>query len=125
MATVLGIFNSKLIGFFEDLAETFPEEKDIKSALEMLQFAKKSTPTMILAMFVEYVQKPLHDSIMKEDETAIIEFARASITAQFNEISPALMIFDKHWATLSDANRQAIWKHLKVLVLLAERASKK
>ena len=125
MATVLGIFNSKLIGFFEDLAETFPEEKDIKSALEMLQFAKKSTPTMILAMFVEYVQKPLHDSIMKEDETAIIEFARASIVSQFNEISPALMIFDKHWATLSDANRQAIWKHLKVLVLLAERASKK
>jgi hypothetical protein len=125
MATVLGIFNSKLIGFFEDLAETFPEEKDIKSALEMLQFAKKSTPTMILSMFVEYVQKPLHDSIMKEDENAIIDFARASITTQFNEISPALMIFDKHWATLSDANRQAIWKHLKVLVLLAERASKK
>ena len=125
MATVLGIFNSKLIGFFEDLAETFPEEKDIKSALEMLQFAKKSTPTMILSMFVEYVQKPLHDSIMKEDENAIIEFARASIVSQFNEISPALMIFDKHWATLSDANRQAIWKHLKVLVLLAERASKK
>jgi len=125
MATVLGIFNSKLIGFFEDLAETFPEEKDIKSALEMLQFAKKSTPKMILDMFVEYVQKPLHDSIMKEDENAIIEFARASITSQFNEISPALMIFDKHWATLSDANRQAIWKHLKVLVLLAERASKK
>jgi len=125
MATVLGIFNSKLIGFFEDLAETFPEEKDIKSALEMLQFAKKSTPTMILAMFVEYVQRPLHHAIMKEDENAIIEFARASITTQFNEISPALMIFDKHWATLSDANRQAIWKHLKVLVLLAERASKK
>ena len=125
MATVLGIFNSKLIGFFEDLAETFPEEKDIKSALEMLQFAKKSTPTMILAMFVEYVQKPLHDSIMNEDENAIIAFARASISSQFNEISPALMIFDKHWGTLSDPNRQAIWKHLKVLVLLAERASKK
>lgn len=125
MATVLGIFNSKLIGFFEDLAETFPEEKDIKSALEMLQFAKKSTPTMILSMFVEYVQKPLHEHIMKEDENAIIEFARASITTQFNEISPALMIFDKHWSTLSDVNRQAIWKHLKVLVLLAERASKK
>jgi hypothetical protein len=125
MATVLGIFNSKLIGFFEDLAETFPEEKDIKSALEMLQFAKKSTPKMILDMFVEYVQKPLHDSIMNEDENAIIAFARASIVSQFNEISPALMIFDKHWATLSDANRQAIWKHLKVLVLLAERASKK
>jgi hypothetical protein len=125
MATVLGIFNSKLIGFFEDLAETFPEEKDIKSALEMLQFAKKSTPKMILDMFVEYVQKPLHDSIMAEDENAIIAFARASITSQFNEISPALMIFDKHWGTLSDANRQAIWKHLKVLVLLAERATKK
>jgi hypothetical protein len=62
---------------------------------------------------------------MKEDEETVIEFAKRSIDAQFNEISPALMIFDKHWPVLSDANRQAIWKHLKVLVLLAEKASVK
>lgn len=125
MATVLGMFNNKLIGFFEDLADTFPEEKEIKGALEGLQGAKKINPRLILDMFVEYVEKPLHDAIMKEDEETVIAFAKRSIDAQFNEISPALMIFDKHWPVLSDANRQAIWKHLKVLVLLAEKANTK
>ena len=122
MTTVLGMFNNKLICFFEDLADTFPEEKEIKGALEAIQGAKKINPRLILDMFVEYVERPLHDAIMKEEESIVVEFAKSSINAQFNEMSPALMIFDKHWPNLSDANRQAIWKHLKVLVLLAEKA---
>jgi hypothetical protein len=125
MTTVLGMFNNKLIGFFEDLADTFPEEKEIKGALEAIQGAKKINPRLILDMFVEYVERPLHDAIMKEEESTVISFAQASIQKQFNEISPALMIFDKHWPNLSDQNRQAIWKHLKVLVLLAEKANTK
>ena len=125
MATVLGMFNNKLIGFFEDLADTFPEEKEIKGALEAIQGAKKINPRLILDMFVEYVERPLHDAIMKEEESIVISFAQRSIQQQFNEISPALMIFDKHWPNLSDQNRQAIWKHLKVLVLLAEKANSK
>ena len=125
MTTMLGMFNNKLIGFFEDLADTFPEEKEIKGALEAIQGAKKINPRLILDMFVLHVQKPLHDAIMKEEEASVIEFAKKSISAQFNEMSPALMIFDKHWPNLSDQNRQAIWKHLKVLVLLAEKATTK
>jgi hypothetical protein len=35
---------------------------------------------------------------------------------------PALAIFDKHWATLSEMNRVAIWKYLKVLMVLCEKA---
>ena len=123
MTTVLGMFNNKLIGFFEDLADTFPEEKEIKGALEAIQGAKKINPRLILDMFIEYVERPLHDAIMKEQESTVVEFAKKSINAQFNEMSPALMIFDKHWPNLSDANRQAIWKHLKVLILLSEKAS--
>ena len=123
MTTPLGMFNNKLISFFEDLAETFPEEKEIKGALEAIQGAKKINPRLILDMFVEYVQKPLHEHIMKEDEEQVILFAKRAISLRFNEISPALMIFDKHWSALSEQNRNAIWKHLKVLVLLAEKAS--
>ena len=123
MTTVLGMFNNKLIGFFEDLADTFPEEKEIKGALEAIQGAKKINPRLILDMFIEYVERPLHDAIMQEQESTVVEFAKKSINAQFNEMSPALMIFDKHWPNLSDANRQAIWKHLKVLILLSEKAS--
>jgi hypothetical protein len=75
----------------------------------------------MLDMFVEYVKKPLQDFIMKEDEDSIIAFARAAINTQFNEISPALMIFDKHWGTMTEKNQRAVWNHLKVLVILADK----
>lgn len=118
----LGLFNQKLIGFFEDLAATFPEERDIKMALEAIQGAKKINPRLLLDMFIEYVTKPLRDPILAEDDEKVIAFAKATIQTQYNDMSPALMIFDKHWPTMSDANRDAIWKHLKVLVLLSDRA---
>lgn len=120
--TTLGLFNDKLIGFFEDLAATFPEERDIRMAIEALQGARKINPRLILDMFSEYVTKPLRDPILAEDEEKVIVFAKATIQTQYNDMSPALMIFDKHWPHMSEANRQAIWKHLKVLVLLSERA---
>lgn len=122
--TTLGLFNEKLLGFFRDLSETYPEEKEIRMALEAIEGAKKVNPRLILDLFMEYVGKPLHDDILNEDETKVIAFANASINSQFNEMSPALLIFDKHWPEMSDSNRQAIWNHLKVLVLLADKAAR-
>jgi len=119
--STLGLFNNKLISFFEDLADTYPEERDIKMALEALQGAKKINPRLIVDMFMEYVSKPLKEFILAEDEDKVIAFAKSAISVQFNEISPALMIFDKHWPDMSDKNRKAIWNHLKVLVLLCDK----
>ncbi len=120
--STLGLFNDKLIGFFEDLAETYPEERDIKTALEALKGAKKINPRLILDMFVEYVTTPLKDAILEEKEQEVIAFAKATIQNQYNDMLTALMIFDKHWPTMSETNRTAIWKHLKVLVLLSLKA---
>jgi hypothetical protein len=121
MSSSLGIFTSNLVNFFEDLVETFPEEREIKMALEAIQGAKKINPKLLLEMFYEFVTKPLRDAILSENEQVVITFARALINTQFNEVSSALMIFDKHWDTMSEANQKAIWKHLKVLVLLSEK----
>jgi hypothetical protein len=120
--TTLGLFNSKLISFFEDLAETYPEEKDIRMAKEGLEFARKSNPRLIHDTFYEYVYKPLHEHILNENSDEVISYTRHAIQTQFNEIFSALSIFEKHWPAMSDSNRSAIWKHLKVLVLLAEKA---
>ena len=118
----LSAFNSQLIKFFEDLSETFPEEKEIRAALEGLQFARKSNPRLILDMFYEHIAKDLRSAIIEENVDKIIEFGRLKISQQFNEIMPALSIFDKHWATLSDKNRDIIWKYLKVLIALCDKA---
>lgn len=120
--SALGAFNSQLIRFFEDLTGTFPEERDIKLALEAIQGAKKINPKLILDLFYEHVYRDLNDAIQREDEAFVIDIAKKKISGQFNEMSPALLIFDKHWATMTDSNRQSIWKYLKVLCILCDKA---
>ena len=122
MTSQLGIFNNKLINFFEDLQETFPEEKDIRTSLEALRGAKKVNPKLLLDIFYDQVTQPLRDQILAQDEEKVITYARTAIQSQFNEISVALMIFDKHWPTMSEHNKDAIWKYMKVLDLLSENA---
>jgi hypothetical protein len=111
-----------LVRFFEELKDTFPEEKEIRAALEMIQNARKINPRLILDMFCEHVTNTLREPIATEDDGAIIAYAREKISHQFNEIMPAISIFDRHWAGLSQPNRQAIWKYLKVLVALSDKA---
>jgi len=125
MATALGLFNTKLISFFNDLAETYPEERDIRMAKEAIEGAKKINPKLIHDMFYEHVTKPLHDDILAENEANVMAYIQTVVKTQFNDMLSALAIIDKHWPAMSDGNRDAIWKHLKVLVLLADKVGQK
>jgi len=120
--STLGLFNEKLIAFFEELSATYPEERDIKMALEAIQGAKKVNPKLILDLFIENVSKPLRDDILTENDEKVFAYARAVIATSYNDMLTALSIFDKHWPEMSDSNRKAIWNYLKVLVLLSEKA---
>jgi hypothetical protein len=59
---------------------------------------------------------------IEEQEEAMVKFAQAKIKNEFNEMSSALVIFDKQWFTMTENNRAAIWKYLKVLCVLCEKA---
>jgi hypothetical protein len=120
--SALGAFNNALIRFFEDLAETFPEERDIRGGLEAIQGARKINPKLILDLFYEHVYRDLNVAIANEDENLIIGYAKLKISSQFNEMSPALLIFDKYWVGLSELNRIMVWKWLKALCALCEKA---
>ena len=120
--SALGAFNNQLIRFFQELRDTFPEERDIKGALEAIEGAKKINPKLILDLFYDYVYIGLLEAIAREDEVVVVEFAKSKIASSFNEMSPALMIFDKHWPAMADPNRKAIWQYLKVLCVLCEKA---
>ena len=121
-ATPPGAFNNMLIRFFEQLVDTYPEERDIRLGLETIQGAQKINPRLILDLFYEYVYRDAHQFIFVEDDVNLVEYARKMIQSQFNEMSSALLIFDKHWETMSEKNREAIWKYMKVLCVLCAKA---
>lgn len=98
-----------------------PEEKSIHMATEAIRGAKKINPKLILDLFYEHIYVELRQHIMDKNVDAINEYGRRKIQGQFNEIMPAITIFDKYWPTFSPQTQDAIWKYMKVLCILCER----
>lgn len=117
----LGAFNNQLLRFFEELVESYPEEKSMRMALEAIQGTKKVNPKLILDLFFDNVYSPCHEWIENEDDE-IIRFAKHKIANEYNEMSVALIIFDKYWPAMSENNQKVIWQYLKVLCVLCEKA---
>ena len=119
----LAAFTTQMVNFFEELTQTIPEERDVKMALEAIKGAKKINPRLIYNLFYEHIYGPLKEPIERRDVAAIVAYGRTKITTQYNEIMPAISIFDKHWPTLSGPTQDAIWQYLKVLCVLCEKIS--
>jgi hypothetical protein len=119
--SMLSAFSNQIVKFFEELSEVIPEEKDIKMATEAIKGAKKINPRLILDLFYEHIYIDLNDAITARDQPFIVEYGRKKIATQFNEIMPAITLFDRHWPTLSVSTQDAIWKYLKVLCVLCEK----
>jgi hypothetical protein len=122
MATPIGAFNNQLLAFVEDLAETYTEEKDIRVALDALKALKRANPKLLHTSFMKYIYPDFHKPVLEEDETTLISKAREVLDSEYKDFAFAYVIFDRHWSTMSQANKDAIWKWCKVLVVLAERA---
>jgi hypothetical protein len=118
---MLSAFSNQIVKFFEELSDVIPEEKDIKMATEAIKGAKKINPRLILDLFYEHIYVDLNDAITRRDQPFIVEYGKKKIATQFNEIMPAITLFDRHWPTLSVSTQDAIWKYLKVLCVLCEK----
>jgi hypothetical protein len=116
-------FTNILVAFFEDLSESYPEEKDIRMAAEGLRALSKTNPRLILSMFMTSVYPEFKGPVMARDENALNALAKNKLGNEFSEISYAYWIFDKHWKNMSETNKEKIWKYCTVIVLLAERVT--
>jgi hypothetical protein len=119
----LTAFTTQMVNFFDELAGTIPEEREIKMACEAVKGAKKINPRLLLDLFYEHFYVPLGSIIETRDVAGIIGYAHSTIASgQFhNELMPALSIFDRHWPSLTEGTQDAIWKYLKVLCVLCEK----
>lgn len=123
MANTLAAFNTKLFEFVEELADTYPEEKDISTALDALRLLKKVNPKLIHSGFMEYIYPDFHGPVMNEDENALISKAKTMLAGDHKEYAVAYIIFDRHWSTMTEANKKAIWNWCKIIVILGKRVA--
>lgn len=121
MSSVLSVFCTQLINFFEELIVVIPEEKDLKKGLEMIKMAKSANPRLLADLFYEHIYSPFNQLIAARDIHSMVAQSRKKIETEYNEIMPALAIFDKYWETLSAVNQNAIWGYMDVLCKLVAK----
>ena len=119
----LSAFNTQLIDFVDELSQTYTEEKDLQKALSALKALKKVNPKLIHSGFMEYVYPDFAKPVKEEDDDALMNQAKSILSGEFAEYAFAYVIFDRHWTTMSEANKRAIWNYCKVIVALAEKAA--
>jgi len=120
--SILNAFTTQVVHFFDELCNTFPEEKDLTMATEGIKGAKKINPRLILDLFVEHVYKSCSTAIYEKNMHIIRRHMQDTVTTQFNDMLAALSIFDKHWDTMGTKNQDVIWQYLNVLCRLSEKA---
>jgi hypothetical protein len=120
--SALSAFTTQLVQFFEELCTSFPEERDIKMATEAIRGAKKINPRLLLDLFREHVYKDGSQAIYARDFYQVRLYAQKKVEHQFNDMTCALSLFDKHWESMGQTNQEIIWQYLKVLCLLCEKA---
>lgn len=121
MSNPLATFCTQLVAFFEDLAETYPDEKDIAMAAQALKLMKQANPRMIHTFFMEKVHKEFAKPILEEDEEYVLKRAHEILNSDYAEINYAFWIFDKHWTSMTETNKQHVWDYMKALILLSQR----
>ncbi len=121
--SALSAFNKTLVDFFEDMADTYPEEKDIRQASDGLKTLRKMNPKLIHKTFMEAVYTEFKEPILNKNEDLLVKRAHEILNSPgYSDISYAFWIFDKHWKTMSEANKNHVWKYCQALILLAEKA---
>ena len=123
MTTAIGGFNNQLLSFVEELSDTYPEEKDLSTAVDAIKALKKANPKLLHSAFMEYIYPDFHGPVMEEDEVTLMNKGREVLSSEYKDYAFAYVIFDRHWNTMSEANKKSIWDYCKVLCILAERAA--
>ena len=117
----LRVFCDQLIAFFEDISETYPEEADLKVAVPALKLLAKANPRMIHTVFKDLVYTEFSQHILDENEEYVLKRSKEIMETKFSDMAYAFLIFDRHWSTMTETNKQHMWKYMKTLILLCDR----
>ena len=118
-------FNSIISDLIDELCELYPGDRDIKIFREKFNMITKINNTMVFRGFLLHVY-PHKQNIMNEDEKFFLSNATDLVKDAADKddnvsITQALNI-KKLWENnMSPETKAALWKYLKVLIILSER----
>jgi hypothetical protein len=116
MATTVSAFNDMMEQFLDELVLTFPEEKSFVKFQASFSILRKTRPRSALENYIKSIG-PVATHVMQKDESFFKEHAdTVPILKDLN--------LNKIWTDdLSETTKEAIWKYLQTLYILATTIS--
>lgn len=114
-------FNDTMEEFIADLIQVFPNDTD----MQMYQIAMKgirfASPFTVCQEYHQGVTIPYHDKIASKDEDFFMTHDFSDVT---KEVPDGVRILTKtmnYWKSLSDDDKNTVWKYLRVLCVLSKK----
>jgi len=112
------LFNRKLNDFLEDLEaigiRSVADYPLLKASCQLLASVDKARPA---DMFLRYVVGPYEDQIVRRNEDFFLKETYKSVSADMAIVNAIKQI----WSTLDLHNKDAIWQHMLVLMVLSKK----
>jgi hypothetical protein len=124
-AVYIRLFNEKAEEFCKDLVTTFPdvaEFKKLKSGLLLLKNVDEKKPR---EFFNNYVGANFKQQILSKDESFFINEVQNHVQGGIDNSQWQIVISLIHdlWATLSNENKENIWKYFQVLIAINDKCT--
>ena len=119
------VFNEKLYEFAKDLNTSFPEIEEFKQFKLGVQLAKNVSEKAIEPVFRKHISQ-FRDEIMEKNEKFFLEEDYKSVMELAPEVKGqqfdnTILKLKSLWKTLNEDNKEAIWKYLKLLILISDK----
>ena len=123
MSNTIKTFNNQIYNLVNTLSKRFPEDKDIKLAVTVIETLKSTNPKKSIDVFLLHAYK-YRDRIMSQEENFFLEkeYSTANTEEVKNQFSVNIIQNLKdNWESLDSNERENIWKYLKVLIKLTDK----
>jgi hypothetical protein len=116
----LKAFSTLLLKFNDELIELFPEETEFNTLKTAIELVKKTNPRLMVEIFRSYIDL-WKTQILSRDESFFMANDYDEITQGDDYFKTLIERLKKHWDTLSENNKNSIWKYLETLIKIAEK----
>ena len=114
-------FNDTIEEFLADLIKVFPADEDMKLYELGLKGVRYLAPRKVCEEFYQAVTVPYYSYIQVKDERYFMEHDFNEVK---DEVPDGIRILNKtlnYWKSLSDTDKEAVWKYLRVLCVLSKK----
>ncbi len=119
----LSAFTNQIEAFASELNTMFPEDVDLKMALNMISLIKKANPRKLLVIFDKFTVD-YKKEILSKDENFFIKHnfeELANKTGKSDYTYSLVTQLKSHWTEMSPESKEAAWQYFIVLFKLSEK----